>query len=73
MDLIVTDIVMPGEMSGVDLAHAIRQAFANIPVVVISGYPSPQNKRPVGDFQFISKPFNPDTILNVVRKLLAPD
>ena len=53
LDLIVTDVNMPGDMDGVDLAYAIRNAFPAIPVILMSGYASPESsKRPVGEFLF---------------------
>jgi DNA-binding NtrC family response regulator len=72
LDLIVTDVKMPGDMDGVDLAYAIRQAFPQIPVVVVSGYPSPEVTRTwTQDFAFIQKPFKPEAILTVVKTVTA--
>jgi DNA-binding NtrC family response regulator len=72
LDLIVTDVKMPGDMDGVDLAYAIRQAFPQIPVVVVSGYPSPEVTRTwKQDFAFIQKPFKPEAILTVVKTVTA--
>ena len=72
LDLIVTDVKMPGDMDGVDLAYAIREAFPRIPVLVMSGYPSPEVKRTsTRDFAFIQKPFKPEAILDVVKRITA--
>ena len=40
VDLVVTDVNMPGDMDGLDLAYAIRDAFPFVPVILISGYAS---------------------------------
>ena len=73
LDLVVTDVNMPGDMDGLDLAYAIRDAFPLVPVIVISGYASEGSaKRPIGEFVFIEKPFQPDAILRAVRKATAP-
>jgi PAS domain S-box-containing protein len=37
-DLLISDIVMPGGMSGVDLARAARARDARLPIVLTSGY-----------------------------------
>lgn len=37
-DLLLTDIVMPGNLQGPDLARACRQIKASLPVVFLSGY-----------------------------------
>ena len=38
IDLIISDIKMPGDMDGVDLAHSIRNTYPDLPVILISGY-----------------------------------
>ena len=57
---------MPGEMDGLDLAHAVQQRFPAVPVVLISGY----GEDPSSGFPFIAKPFLPETILKVVERVL---
>ncbi|WP_323768023.1 ATP-binding protein [Antarctobacter sp.] len=37
-DLLVTDIVMPGELQGTNLARAIRETHPNLPMIFMSGY-----------------------------------
>ena len=68
----MTDVKMPGDMSGLDLAHAVRNAFPSIPVVVISGYPSPEtDKHSLQDFESIPKPFKPDDLVGSVKRALG--
>ena len=67
VNLVLSDIQMPGEMNGVDLAHAIRDAFPGVPVILISGYAESAKYRG-GRFDPIQKPFAPPTILAAVRK-----
>ena len=38
LDILVTDHVMPGEISGIDLAELLRGSNPNLAVVVVSGY-----------------------------------
>ena len=69
LDLLITDISMPGDMDGADLAFAVRNAFPTVPIVVISGYSSSARvKSGMKDFEFIEKPFKPEAIsMAVVR------
>lgn len=39
-DLLLTDIVMPGELQGTQLAKAIRQRWTDLPIIFMSGYAS---------------------------------
>ena len=69
LDLIVSDIRMPGDMTGLDLAHSVRNAFPAIPVILISGYCDTYPEKNAG-FEFISKPFAPEAILNAADRAL---
>ena len=69
VDLLVTDLQMPGDMDGEDLAFAIRQAFPKVPVILISGYGPPRPH--LAEFEFIEKPFRPEAILTVIAKLVG--
>jgi signal transduction histidine kinase len=38
IDLLLTDVVMPGALTGVDVAEGLRTRMANLPVVYMTGY-----------------------------------
>jgi DNA-binding response OmpR family regulator len=38
VDILLTDVQMPGKLDGVDLALKLRQADANMPVMIVSAY-----------------------------------
>jgi PAS domain S-box-containing protein len=40
IDLIVTDIIMPGGMNGVELAQRVRQSLHQVKVIYCSGFPA---------------------------------
>lgn len=54
-DLLLTDVVMPGGVNGIDLARSVQRHFPGLPVVLTSGYVSamPPNAH---EFRIISKP-----------------
>ena len=74
IDLVVTDMVMPGQMSGIDLAKEIRKSSPEIPVVYCSGYSSELlNDLPIGEFdRIIPKPFESAFFIRAVFELLEP-
>ncbi|MFB0488705.1 two-component system NtrC family sensor kinase [Methylobacterium sp. OAE515] len=59
IDLIFSDIVMPGGMNGLDLARAVRQEFgAAIPVVLATGYSDVAQQAAAEGFPLLRKPFD---------------
>ena len=40
IELIFTDVDMPGSMDGVKLAHYVRKRWPPVKIIVTSGYPS---------------------------------
>jgi FixJ family two-component response regulator len=61
--------LVPGDMDGVDLAHAVKNLAPALPVLLISGR---ADKITVGSFPFVRKPLLPETILHVIEDLLIP-
>jgi DNA-binding NtrC family response regulator len=69
LSLLVTDINMPGDMDGLDLAYAVRSIFPQIPIVLVSGYADTSSTRePLREFSFVRKPFTPAAILEAARR-----
>jgi len=65
IDLVLTDLKMP-EMDGMDLTLRVREEFPDIPVMVMTGYPSVDSaiaalRARVSDY--ITKPFNINELL----------
>ena len=56
IDLVVTDIVMPGKIDGLGLARAIQQKRPGLPILLATGYSeAAQNART--DFSILRKPY----------------
>jgi len=72
VDLIVSDIRMPGDMNGVDLAYSVRNAYPAIPIILISGFSEEQCSGAL-DFCCVAKPFLPETLLQEVERALIPN
>jgi len=73
-DLVISDIVMPGE-SGIELRRTILEQFPGLPVILISGYsaegPAEFAAR-TPDTTFVQKPFAADQFLALVEQTLNP-
>jgi CheY-like chemotaxis protein len=68
IDLLITDIQMPGDMDGLDLAYSARNSFPNLPIILISGYAD----KSLGTFMLIVKPFMPAAILEAINQVILP-
>ncbi|MEZ4524662.1 MAG: response regulator [Desulfobacterales bacterium] len=72
-DLILTDIKMPGQ-DGFQLISQIRNARPGIPILMMTGYLTPETiakGRSGGAEGFIAKPFTPEELLRAVENTLS--
>jgi PAS domain S-box-containing protein len=73
VDVLVTDVVMPG-MTGHQLAEIARQRNPELRVVFMSGHTEDvlvRNGARSGDLAFVQKPFTSDSLLQAVEAVLA--
>ena len=72
-DVALVDLKIPGS-GGLSLVRAIRKKSPQTEVVVITGYPSIENAKESirsGAFDFVTKPFVPETVRSVVSQALT--
>jgi DNA-binding NtrC family response regulator len=72
VDLLVTDIRMPG-LSGVDLLRTVRVLDPNVQVLLMTGFPTVDTAIQalrLGATDYLTKPFHPDELLEIARRLL---
>lgn len=71
-DLLLMDVKMP-EHDGLFLMQEIKKNWPDIPIIVMSGYPTPETIADVmklGATLFIPKPFRPDELIKPIRQVL---
>ncbi|HTI02068.1 MAG TPA: ATP-binding protein [Acidisoma sp.] len=69
VDLLFSDLVMPGSMNGLELAEAARQLHPCIRILVTSGYDAPFDGSG-SPHAFLRKPYDPATLAVRVRQVL---
>jgi CheY-like chemotaxis protein len=71
--VVFTDIKMPGSLCGLRLAHAIRNRWPPIHLIVASGLNAPTEKEFPRMGRFIRKPYAPKHVLKALDDLLGPN
>jgi len=73
IDLLLTDMVMPGGMTGQQLAAQLRPRDPRLKVIITSGYSQEmvgRNLTPSEDTEFLPKPYRPAQLVEKVRAIL---
>ena len=74
VDILVTDIGLPGGMNGLELAATIRQRTPDMPILYVSGYSEGSTSESAErdkDSQFLAKPYDNLALACAVRRALA--
>jgi len=66
VDLVFSDIQMPGALTGVDLARLLRAIRPELPIILTSGRAGPE-----GLGRFLMKPYMPSDLVPLVCELLG--
>jgi CheY-like chemotaxis protein len=68
IDIVFSDVVMPGKMDGIGLAKAIRQKKPEIPILLVTGY-SASTKEIGSQFPILRKPYQLHELSRELQKL----
>ena len=63
--LVLSDVVMPGGVSGLDLARTLRDRRPELPVILTTGYSSHASEVVAEGFALIEKPYRRDVLAAV--------
>ena len=73
VDLLFTDIVMPGGLDGVELAHLALERWPNLKIVLTSGFPeirTSNSKEALEGLRLLSKPYSREEFARALRDAL---
>ncbi len=71
VNLLVTDVGLPGKLNGRQLANTVRDRYPGLPVLFITGYAGTVLDGPLAPgMQVISKPFTLDALMARIRLML---
>jgi CheY-like chemotaxis protein len=75
-DLVLLDVMMPGEMNGLDLCRALKAhpELAHVPVIMLSARDAPGDREQglaAGAQCYLVKPFSPMQLLELLHDVVA--
>jgi DNA-binding NtrC family response regulator len=66
-DLVLSDVLLPGGESGLDLARQVRDRHLGVPVILTSGYGGAMTQRlSTMDLPFLHKPYRIETLQQAI-------
>jgi len=72
IDLVFSDMMMPGQMTGLDLARALRAERPDIPVLLTTGYAGEMTDAEIVDgYPLIRKPYRQEDLAGAITRTLA--
>lgn len=66
--LLLTDITMPGKLNGADLANQFGDRWPDKPIMIMSGYETPETSGVRHEVEFIKKPWAMGQLLDAVER-----
>ena len=69
--LLFTDINMPGSMDGLKLAHAVRDRWPPIKILVVSGKQPFQSSDLPSNSCFVGKPYQASALVEELRSIIG--
>lgn len=65
VDVLFTDVNMPGDVDGIELARRVRARWPNTVILITSGREASGVDRSLG--RFVPKPYDPDKVAQAIR------
>jgi DNA-binding NtrC family response regulator len=70
VQVLFTDIRMPGSMDGLELAALVHKRWPNIKLLLTSGHRSLAHGEVPDDGRFVPKPYSLNAVVNEIREML---
>ena len=67
-DLVISDVKMPGKVTGLGFARIVRDRWPGVQILLVSGYVEPKDQ--TSEFVLLEKPFRAAAFAKTVREIL---
>jgi two-component system, NtrC family, sensor kinase len=71
IDLVFSDIVMPGDLNGVDLARIVRSQHPSLPILLATGYSAVAQTATDEGFTILRKPYDTAELNAAIDRILG--
>jgi two-component system NtrC family sensor kinase len=73
MDAVLSDVSLPGENSGIDLARELAATAPQLPLVLMTGYTDRLQEALAAGFKVLPKPATAEALLEALSSALGTD
>jgi len=73
VQVLFTDVHMPGSMDGMDLARQVHARWPHVRLLIASGYARPEPHEIPDDGRFVQKPYHAATLVRHVHELVGSE
>jgi signal transduction histidine kinase len=70
VDLLLTDVVMPGGRDGISLVKAVKERYPTLKVLMMTGYAEQVDAIGEMGYEVLSKPFSPRSLADALERVL---
>ena len=70
-DLVFSDMIMPGDMNGLELAREIARRRPDLPIILTTGYSPAANAAAQEGLRLLVKPYRMEDLASELRRVLA--
>ncbi len=70
-DVLISDVVMPGGVTGLDLARDVRARYPDLPILLVTGYSSVTDEAVAEGFALVRKPYDLPALARALEELLG--
>lgn len=73
--LIISDLTLPGDMSGINLVKKLRALRPDCPIIILTGHPTGERLKGAEELnvEFLTKPFEIPFLATLLKRLLPPN
>jgi two-component system, response regulator PdtaR len=71
VQVLFTDVDMPGSMDGLALAKSVQRRWPHISLLISSGYHRPHPRQLPDEGRFLPKPYHPEAVVRHIRELVT--